>query len=310
MLGEREFLAAIVAHLHDWAPRLVFADWLEERGDARAELIRLTHELTRPKCTYRKRKEQRLHELLEQGVQPITPVFVNELGMEFMAIPPGSFRMGSHEDEHGRHKDETQHPVTLTRGFLLGRYPVTQDEWLKILDSLPGRRKGKSFPADRVNRIIALALIDRLRKIDGLPYRLPTEAEWEYACRAGTSTPFFTGRAIGVDQANFNGVHLASRRRRIRYRRKSTSVGTFRPNAFGLFDMHGNVWEWCLDSYAEFSPEPQIDPVVKSDSGRFVLRGGSWWNEVSRARSAARHFLSPTATGSAVGLRLCLSANN
>jgi uncharacterized protein (TIGR02996 family) len=309
VVDEREFLAAIVAHPHDWAPRLVFADWLEERGDPRAELIRLLEELARPKCTYRNRKEARLRELMNAVVQPIAPIFTNKLGMEFVAIPPGTFRMGSPEDEHGRHRDETPHIVTITRGFFLGRFPVTQEQWQRIRRANPSYWKGKTLPVDNVNRVRALEWIESLRRRDRLAYRLPTEAEWEYACRAGTSTPYFFGRGLSMQQANISGAKSRRSARRGKSRKKSTSVGSFPPNAFGLFDMHGNVWEWCQDSYGEFAPEPKIDPLFQNDSEQFVLRGGSWWNEAERARSAARHSLSATATGSAVGLRLCLSAN-
>ena len=308
MLGEREFLAAIVAHPHDWAPRLVFADWLEERGDPRAELIRLLEELTRPKCTYRNRKEARLRELMNSGVEPIAPIFTNKLGLEFVAIPPGCFRMGSPQDEHGRHQDETQHIVTLTRGFFLGRFPLTQEQWLRFKRPNPSQWAGKTLPVDNVSRVIAQEWIDSLRRREGLPYRLPTEAEWEYACRAGTSTAYYTGRTITTQQANLKGGKSRGRGRRSKSREKTTSVGSFAPNAFGLFDMHGNVWEWCQDSYAAFTAEAQVDPLVQSDAGQFVLRGGSWWNEAERARSAARHSLSAAAYGSAVGVRVCLSA--
>src|SRR5437763_8606916 len=117
-MNESTFLAAILAAPHDWAPRLVFADWLEERGDPRGELLRLLHELTRPACKYRNRKELRLRNLLAEGVAPIAPLITNSIGMEFVLVPPGHFHMGSPEDEPGRHDDEQRHAVTLTRGFL------------------------------------------------------------------------------------------------------------------------------------------------------------------------------------------------
>ena len=134
MVDDREFLAAIVTHPHEWGPRLVFADWLEDRGDRRGELIRLLHELTRPKCSYRKRKEQRLRDLPDSGVESVAPQVVNDIGMEFVAIPPGFFLMGSPADEPGRWDDETQHQVTLTRGFFLARHPVTVGQWLQVMD--------------------------------------------------------------------------------------------------------------------------------------------------------------------------------
>src|SRR5207248_520395 len=140
---------------------------------------------------------------------------------------------------------------------------------------------------------------------DGCRYRLPTEAEWEYACRAGTSTPYYFGSAIVYTQANVN-VTRSVRKHGRRFRQRTTPVGSFQPNGWGLYDMHGNVWEWCADGYEPFAGEVAIDPLAETSGSGFVLRGGSWSNSRDRARSAARHGLSFSSTGSAVGLRVCL----
>jgi uncharacterized protein (TIGR02996 family) len=307
VVDEREFLAAIVAHPHDWGPRLVFADWLEERGDRRGELIRLLHELTRPKCTYRKRKEQRLHDLLRGGVEPVAPRITNDIGMEFVAIPPGSFLMGSPADEPGRWDDETQHQVTLTRGFFLARHPVTVGQWLQVMDPNHCTWTDPALPVGRVTRIDAARFIDRLRERDHRPYRFPTEAEWEFACRAGTTSAYFTGPTITAEQANVNLTRLKRRSRRGRAAKQPLKVGLFPPNALGLCDMHGCMWEWCADVYATFTAEPQVDPLVAPGPGLIVLKGGSWWNEPNRARSAARVARAPITTANAVGVRLCMA---
>jgi uncharacterized protein (TIGR02996 family) len=300
---ESPFLASIVASPHDWGPRLVFADWLEEHSDSRAELIRLLYDLTRPVCKYRIRKEHRLRRLMADGAEPVTPVVVNSIGMEFVVVPPGHFLMGSPEEEPGRDGDERQHPVTLTRGFLLGRYPVTQAQWRAVLGDNPSRYQGERLPVEHVTRVMAERFVERLSARDGRRHRLPTEAEWEYACRAGTSSPYFFGAGISYSVA---AVNLRSKRRRKGVRRITgpMEVGLFPQNAWGLYDMHGNVWEWCADHYAPFTAEPQTDPLVQSTLESFVVRGGSWWNIRADARSASRH--SPVSTGSAVGLRVCL----
>jgi uncharacterized protein (TIGR02996 family) len=303
MVSESTFLAAILASPHDWGPRLVFADWLEERGDSRGELIRLTHEMTRQVCKYRARKENRLRKLLADGAAPISPSVVNSVGMEFVLVPPGQFIMGSPTEEPGRDQDEQQHAVTLTRGFLIGRYPVTQEQWRTVLGDNPSQYSGDRLPVEHVTRVTAERFVERLSARDGRRHRLPTESQWEYACRAGTTSAYFFGAAISTTQAAVN-VKTRRRRRTARDRKGPLPVGMFAPNAWGLFDMHGNVWEWCADHYAAFTASPQVDPLIQTTQESFVVRGGSWWNMRGDARSASRH--SPTSTGSAVGLRVCL----
>jgi formylglycine-generating enzyme required for sulfatase activity len=148
----------------------------------------------------------------------------------------------------------------------------------------------------------------RLREWDGQRYRLPTEAEWEYACRAGTTTPFHFGATLSTDQANFDGHFVYDRGQQGIYRKKTVAVGRFTSNAFGLHDMHGNVWEWCQDTYAPYPDEEVVDPLAEVASEEdLVIRGGSWFRAPWLSRSAFRDHRSPTTRDDAVGLRVCYS---
>lgn len=300
MLGEQPFLDAIVENPHTWAPRLVFADWLEEQGDPRGELIRLLYDLHQPRLRQRRERETRLRRLLTDGVPPVAPMVTNSIGMKLIAIPPGSFRMGSPRNEEGHVvMKETRHRVTLTRGFFLGLYPVTQEEWDLMGMRNPSHWRGPRRPVDDVERDHCVRFCELLTEREQKRYRLPTEAEWEYACRAGTSTPFYFGEKLAPDLANFD------RHFRSEPPGQTMDVGMFPPNAWGLHDMHGNVWEWCADTFDDYPSTPMVDPVF-ANGPNYVLRGGSWYNSAERARSAARHDLLPNVTGSAIGFRVCL----
>jgi uncharacterized protein (TIGR02996 family) len=308
MHDEQAFLQAMQENPDDTALRLIFADWLEERGDQRSELIRLLHTLTQSvKVREREKLEDRLRNLLASGVQPVGPFWTNSVGMKFAWIPGGTFPMGSPKSEKGRGSDETQHQVTLTRGFWLAIHPVTQAAWRAVMGEdhwlAVHRRHGQSFRGDDlpVNGAYWKECQDFLRRLsrkDRHPYRLPTEAEWEYACRAGTTTPFYFGKTISTDQANYNdGRH--------RYAQlKTTPVGSCPPNAWGLYDMHGNVLEWCRDWYGEYPTEEVVDPQgpaeeespvfpvpgteTEEEEPRRALRGGCWGYNAERLRSADR----------------------
>ena len=218
----------------------------------------------------------------------------NDLGMEFVYIPPGSFSMGSPSSEPKRDGDEKQHRVTLTKSFYLQTTEVNQGQWEAVMGNNPSRFKdcGRNCPVERVSWNDIQEFIKKLNAREGANiYRLPTEAEWEYAARAGTTTPFSFGSCLSTDQANYNGNYPMPGCSKGRYREMTVPVASFSPNAWGLYDMHGNVWEWCQDWFGDYPSGAVTDPAgAKSGSVR-VLRGGSWIEQ--RLVAAVR----PTATG-------------
>ncbi len=180
----------------------------------------------------------------------------NSIGMRFQLIPPGEFNMGSPRDEEWHRPDEILHPVTITKPFYMATTEVTQAQWMALMDENPSFCEGDDLPVETVTWEDAAKFCHKLSDKEGVHYRLPTEAEWEYACRAGTITPFYTGETIGTDQANYDGNHTYADGRKGVFRERTTKVGRFPPNAWGLCDMHGNVWEWCADWYGDY---PQGD---------------------------------------------------
>jgi len=225
--------------------------------------------------------------------------FVNSIGMKFVYIQPGTFMMGSPSNEPKRESDERQHKVTLTKGFYMGTTEVTQGQWREIMGNNPSRFKGDNLPVEQVSWNDCRALQEFIWKLNqqeglnqpyvGNRYRLPTEAQWEYACRAGTTTPFYTGNCISTDQANYNGNHPMPSCSKGMYRKKTVEVASFSPNAWGLYDMHGNVWEWCEDRYEKNYPSGHVtDPKCPSSGTARVLRGGSWYDYAGFVRSANR----------------------
>ncbi|GBC60255.1 hypothetical protein DENIS_1206 [Desulfonema ishimotonii] len=176
----------------------------------------------------------------ESGRQAVT----NALGMNFVFIQPGTFMMGSPEDEPGRDDDETLHKITLTNGFYMQTTTVTQGQWKAVMGNNPSYFKecGDNCPVESVSWDDAQAFIVKLGQSGSDGYRLPTEAEWEYACRAGTDTPFAFGKCLSTDQANYDGDYPLQGCPKGKYRKKPVPVASFDPNDFGLYDMHGNVW--------------------------------------------------------------------
>jgi formylglycine-generating enzyme required for sulfatase activity/tRNA A-37 threonylcarbamoyl transferase component Bud32 len=231
--------------------------------------------------------------------------FTNPLGMKFAWIPPGNFMMGSPTEEIGREANEAQHKVTLTKGFYIGVNTVTQEQYETVIGKNPSGFKGeKNLPVETVSWDDCQEFVKKLREKDKKAYRLPTEAEWEYACRAGTTTPFHYGETISTDQANYNGEPYGNGKKGVA-RGKTTPVGSFPANAFGLYDMHGNVWVWCQDWSGEY---PQKDVVAPQGPGKGqdrVLRGGSWHYIPVYCRSAFRFGNVPGSRNFNFGFRLC-----
>jgi formylglycine-generating enzyme required for sulfatase activity len=251
--------------------------------------------------------------------------FTEDLGrghqLELVAIPGGKFQMGSPDDEERRDDDEIpQHWVTV-KPFLLGKYAVTQAQWQAVaalppvnidLDSDPAVFKGANRPVERVNWHEAVEFCARLSQKTGREYRLPSEAEWEYACRAGTTTPFHFGPTLTTNLANYNGNYVYGSGPKGVYREQTTDVGSFPPNAFGIYDMHGNVWEWCLDHWHDNYKGAPTDGsawIEGGDSNRRLLRGGSWDSNPRSCRSANRNRDNPDYRFNDIGFRIvCGSA--
>ncbi|MEQ9235347.1 SUMF1/EgtB/PvdO family nonheme iron enzyme [Coleofasciculus sp. E2-BRE-01] len=230
----------------------------------------------------------------------------NEISLEMIAIPGGEFLMGSPETEEGRRDTENpQHLVKLS-SFYMGKYPITQAQWQlsttlpevnQALNPNPSSLKGKNRPVEQISWNDAVEFCARLSQKTGRMYRLSSEAEWEYACRAGTTTPFYFGETITPELANFNGSFTYAAAPKSIYHRQSTDVGSFPPNAFGLYDMHGNVWEWCADLWhSNYRGAPSDGRVWNgAENNQFgfmsrfrVLRGGSWVSRPKQCRCASR----------------------
>ncbi|MEI6371918.1 MAG: bifunctional serine/threonine-protein kinase/formylglycine-generating enzyme family protein [Nostocales cyanobacterium ELA608] len=217
--------------------------------------------------------------------------FVEDLGngvkLEMVEIPAGTFYMGSPENEAGREDDESpQHQVTVPT-FFIGKYPLTQAQYQAIMGNNPAHFKGANRPVECVIWDDAVAFCQKLNQKTGKNYKLPSEAQWEYACRAGTTTPFYFGKTITTDLVNYNGEISSAPKGQ--YRKQTTDVGTFPPNAFGLYDMHGNVWEWCEDDWQEnYINAPINGSALISRSNIKLLRGGSWYYYRGYCRSASR----------------------
>jgi len=232
--------------------------------------------------------------------------FTNSIGMKFVWIPPGTFMMGSPKEEKKRQDNETQHKVTLTEGFYIGVFTVTQEQWHEVTGKNSSKFKGeKNLPVDSVSWEDCQEFIKKLREKDKKAYRLPTEAEWEFSCRAGTTAPFFCGETISTDQANYNGTYTYGDGKKGVYREKTTPVGSFPANAWRLHDMHGNVFQWCQDWYGDYAKKDVVDPQGPDKGKGRVLRGGSWLFDPQNCRSAFRLGIEPGFRSHYFGLRVC-----
>jgi formylglycine-generating enzyme required for sulfatase activity len=232
--------------------------------------------------------------------------FTNSIGMKFVWIAPGSFMMGSPKEEKERQANETQHKVTLTKGFYMGVYTVTQEQWKEVVGNNPSFFKDeKNLPVEQVSWGDCQEFIKKLRKKDKKLYRLPTEAEWEFCCRAGTTTPFHFGETISTEEANYAGNFTYGEGKKGVDRKKTMAVGSFPANAFGLHDMHGNVSQWCQDWYGEYPQKDVVDPQGPDKGQIRVLRGGSWLNYPDYCRSASRDWYGCGPRYGYCGLRVC-----
>ena len=239
----------------------------------------------------------------------LTITLPGKVKLELKQIKAGSFLMGSPESEEGRFDWETQHRVTLTRDYWLGTYEVTQAQWKAVMGNNPSKFKGDDLPVEQVSWEDAKEFCERLnndssvKKPKGYRFDLPTEAQWEYACRAGTTTALNNGKNLASETgrcANLDKVGWYCEN-------KSTHpVGQKKPNAWGLYDMHGNVWEWCRDWFEEgYADDPEFLRGQSSGSSR-VYRGGDWFNFAKFCRSASRFNDSPGYWSDGIGFRLAL----
>jgi formylglycine-generating enzyme required for sulfatase activity len=236
--------------------------------------------------------------------------------LTLMLIPAGEFLMGASKDELEREDNEVPQHLVKVSQFLIGRYAVTQAQWGMVacyesegreLEPDPSAFKGDNRPVENVSWEDAQEFCKRLSKHSGKPYRLPSEAEWEYACRAGTETPFHFGETISPELANYDGTSTYNNSPYGKYRKETTDIGSFSADDWGLHDMHGNVWEWCQDNYHSNYEGAPIDGSawLTEDRNNFrVLRGGSWDYYPRACRSASRCDGIPDFRSNSVGFRL------
>ena len=224
-------------------------------------------------------------------------------------IPGGSFLMGSPENEAGRESSESpQHQVSL-QPFYMSKYPITQNQYQAMMGNNPSHFKRGSRPVEQVRWHNAIEFCQKLSEKTGKIYTLPSESQWEYACRAGTTTPFYFGETITSELVNYDGNHPYGNAPKGKYRQETTDVGSFPPNAFGLYDMHGNVWEWCLDVWhGNYNGAPTDGSAWESggDSNRRLLRGGSWSFNSRICRCARRYYTYAGYLNNGGGFRIVL----
>jgi formylglycine-generating enzyme required for sulfatase activity len=251
-------------------------------------------------------------------------------------VEGGTFQMGSPLSEAERYDEETPRQVTVG-SFYMGKYEVTQAEYEPVMGNNPSHFKGANLPVENVSWYDAVEFCNRLSLREGLTpvytitkdgsdpdnksagdtlrwlvrwnrnaegYRLPTEAEWEYACRAGTATPFNTGSNISADIANYDGNYPYTNGSKGIHRKKTLEAGSLPPNPWGLYEMHGNVWEWCWDWYGDYGAGARTDPGGAVTGAYRVARGGSWFSDAVSLRSAGRSYDIPSNRFNALGFRL------
>jgi formylglycine-generating enzyme required for sulfatase activity len=310
--------------VNDTTPRLILADWLERMFLPESqEMCRVLRASFAGNDTVQLSPEmvERLHPLtgarggwfsgpwLGHGgelerlwlASPCVVELPGDVSVELEQIPAGTFKMGSPETEAGHFKDETLHEVTISKPFYLGKYPVTQSQWQAVMGSNPSYFKGPQRPVEEVSWEDAVEFCRKLselpeEKAAGRVYRLPTEAEWEYACRAGSQTAYSFGDDARLlkDFAWFSDNSNS----------QTHPVGQKKPNAWGLYDMHGNVWEWCGDWYGDYPRGSATDPTGPKERSYRVLRGGCWFFSAELCRAAYRNGIGPTYSDIILGLRL------
>jgi uncharacterized protein (TIGR02996 family) len=293
-------LAALAAAPEDDAGWLALADALEEQGDEpRADLVRAQLTLRRDPDDDDARR--RMLDLWRAGVEPCLPTLDGPHGLQFVLIPPGAFDMGAWPGDLWHDEDELPlHRVELTASFFLGRTLITRGQWRAVMGPPRGRDRPDDHPVESVSWHDAGDFCERLGELMGRRCRLPSEAEWEYACRAGTTTRYVGGdepdALAEVGWCSHSGVWDASGGTR--------PVATLRPNPVGLYDMHGNVWEWCRDVFGYYADSLRRDPPGPERGREHVVRGGSWRGGPWFCRSSERRSLQPGTREVNLGFRV------
>jgi formylglycine-generating enzyme required for sulfatase activity len=276
-----------------------------------------------------KKRQEELNQLpITSPNSSLNQSFSQDLGfgvkLEMVYISGGTFYMGAPKtEENSKDYERPQHYVTV-KPFYMGKYTITQEQWEKVVFSCspvardlhlhPSCFEGAKLPVEQVSWDDAVEFCARLSQKTGQKYRLPSEAEWEYACRAGSAKPFAFGDTITTDMVNYNGNYTYGNAPKGEYRERTTPVGTFPPNAFGLHDMHGNVWEWCADTWydsydgAPNDGTPRINDntfrLLHNDNPFRLLRGGSWYYCPDYCRFAYRSYFYPGYDNNDVGFRV------
>jgi len=248
--------------------------------------------------TTQSRPKQAIYDIKDLG---------NNITLEMVYIPGGSFLMGAPINEQGSSNDEyPQHPVSI-KPFWMSKFPITQAQWQAMMGKNPSTFQGANRPVEQVSWHDAINFCQRLSEKTGQKYELPSEAQWEYACRAGTTTPFHFGQTITTQLANYDGNETYASEAKGVYRQQTTEVGRFSPNAFGLYDMHGNIGEWCADLWHDNYQNAPTDGSVWEKGGENALRlirGGSWNDTPDDCRSAYRSWYTSTSKNDLVSFRV------
>ena len=253
-----------------------------------------------------------LSTLLPPSMLAFEKAFRNSLGMEFVLIPAGTFIMGSPPDEPNRGSNEIQHKVSISRPFYMQNTEVTLKQWRAVMGKrfLSSRKGADNMPVVKISWHDCIRFIKKLNVLGQWSYRLPTEAEWEYACRAGGSTAYSWGNTIDCGRAMYGNNSLKSRECLDYVRSRGlpidqpAPVKSYSPNDWGLYDMHGNVWEWCQDWYGDYMTSAKIDPFGPDSGTKRVRRGGSWFKNGYTCRSANRNHGHPGSRYQTTGFRL------
>ena len=250
----------------------------------------------------------------------VAQYFTEDLGdgvtLDMVAIPGGQFMMGAPRGEkYSKASQRPQHCVKI-QSFYMGKFPVTQAQWKAIalgakvdrdLNPEPSHFKGDNLPVDSVSWYDAVEFCSRASKITQKEYRLPSEAEWEYGCRGGSTTPFSFGETILSELVNYDATQTYADEQKGEYRKKTTDVGSFPPNAFGLYDMHGQVWEWCIDDWHDNYQDAPTDGSAWRSRWRGetkVICGGCWGTEAHKCRSASRSYDKSEVRSEIIGFRV------